>query len=215
MSRLPLRVAIEGPCCAGKTTLGRGLEQELQPLRTAYIMDYYEYTRGGGFFPRPIPGSAAEAEDALRWLLNVEERRTAQARAAENQLDVILIDRSIHTLLAHRYALKKVGKFNDFQSAQDLIDSSVIPLWPDVIMYLDMPQNLVHQRNNGKFEPDNIFIDADFNQGIRTYFQRFAGVPHHRIAWLDAANSIVMIRAIVNMHIGSLVSQLDNEKEVR
>lgn len=213
MTGSPLRVAIEGPCCAGKTTLGHGLEQELHPLRMAYVSDYYDYARSGGFFPRPVPSSATEAEHALEWLLDIEGRRTAQARAAGDQLDVILLDRSIHTLLAHRYALKQIGRFDDFHAAQDLIGRSIIPLWPDFIIYLDMAQEMVHQRNKGKFEQGSIFIDAAFNRGIRSYFQRLTTESQPRVVWLDAAMNITSLRKLAATQVNAVLRQCGNERE--
>ena len=64
--------------------------------------------------------------------------------------------------------------------------SRLSPAWPDLIVYLDIPQQAVHERNQGKFPAGNLFIDPDFNAAIRSYFCRLAARETPRIAWLDA-----------------------------
>jgi thymidylate kinase len=51
---------------------------------------------------------------------------------------------------------------------------SPIPAWPDLVLYLDLPQKVVHDRNQGKFPPGSIYTDQDFNAAIRAYFRRLA-----------------------------------------
>jgi len=58
--------------------------------------------------------------------------------------------------------------------------------WPDVIVYLDLPQDAVHERNHGKFPEDSIYIDPAFNAAIRSYLLRLAGREPSRVVWLDA-----------------------------
>lgn len=52
-------------------------------------------------------------------------------------------------------------------------------------MYLDLPQQAVEGRNNGKFPPGSIYTDPGFNAAIRSYFLRLAGQNAPRLAWLD------------------------------
>ena len=98
-------MALEGPCCAGKTTLGRLLVQELCELAVAFVPCYADYAGGGRFLPRQEAASVAEREQALHQLLLVEAGRLAQVPPG---CDVILEDRSVHTLLAHSYALQRM-----------------------------------------------------------------------------------------------------------
>jgi uridine kinase len=48
----PLIVALEGPCCAGKTTLSRLLARELADLSVALVPCYADHAGGGRFLPR-------------------------------------------------------------------------------------------------------------------------------------------------------------------
>ena len=98
MTTRPHIVALEGPCCAGKTTLGRLLVRDLHGLAVTFVPCYADHVGGGRFLPRQEAGSVPEREQALRQLLIVEAGRLAQA---PHGCDVVLEDRSVHTLLAH------------------------------------------------------------------------------------------------------------------
>ena len=117
MTAQPCIVALEGPCCAGKTTLGRLLIQELCELAVTFVPCYADHAGGGRFLPRQEADTVAEREQALRQLLLVEAGRLAQVPQA---CDVILEDRSVHTLLAHSYALQRrtgIGFLSPFSAA--------------------------------------------------------------------------------------------------
>lgn len=183
MTPQPLIVALEGPCCAGKTTLGRLLARELRGLAVALVPCYADHAGGGRFLPRQEADSVAEREQALHQLLDVEAGRLARVPQG---CDVILEDRSVHTLLAHSYTLQRKTGTDFLSPSQRLLRSSPVPAWPDLVLYLDLPQDAVQRRNPGKFPPGSIYTDPDFNAAVRAYFRRLAGekIPH--VAWLDA-----------------------------
>jgi thymidylate kinase len=207
-----LNVAFEGPCCSGKTTLGRGIEKDLGPRRVLFIKDYYDYTRQGAFFPPSVPVSLGEEERALDWLLTVERNRTARARAAWGELEVVLIDRSIHTLLAHCYALTRISALDYFSKAEAVIEGSAAPLWPDMIFYLDLSHQHVCARNKGKFADDSVFVDADFNAGIEAYFDRLARGPAPRVVSLDARVGAASLRIVALSHLADALSRWDGRE---
>lgn len=151
---------------------------------------------------RPIPASPAEEELILNRFLTIEEDRTAYARMTAHESDLIVIDRSVHTLLAHCFALRRLLNDDYFSLAQRVIGKSDVPLWPDRILYLDAPQCIIEARNGGKFAPDSIFIDAGFNADVRSYFQQVAGVPGPRVVWLDTTVDATMVRAFVAAQLG-------------
>jgi hypothetical protein len=98
-----LLVALEGPCCAGKTTLGRALLAELRDCEAALVACYADYAGGGRFLPRQEAGTVQEREEALRRLLEIEAARMA---AVPGSCELLIADRSVHTLLAHSYAME-------------------------------------------------------------------------------------------------------------
>jgi thymidylate kinase len=181
----PPTIAIEGPCCAGKTTLAHSLVEESFALSIAYVRDYSDHVGGGRFLPPPVPTSPTEEELILNRFLEIESDRTAYVRMTAPEPGLIIIDRSVHTLLAHCFALRRLLNDDYFGLAQRVIGESDVPLWPDHILYLDVPQFVIDARNGSEFTPGSVFIDAGFNAGVRSYFQQVAGVPSPRVAWLD------------------------------
>lgn len=196
MKGRPGRVAIEGPCCAGKTTLTRGLAKEFSWLSVASVKDYADQVGGGRFLPPPVPNSVAEEERALEKFLSIEAERTMHVRSATSEWDLILIDRSVHTLLAHCHSLEQVIRLGDLRSARDIIYRSAIPVWPDFVLYLEVSRETIDGRNRGKFEEGSIYTDADFNDGIRSYFRKLAELKHPRIVWLDATVDVTALRTV-------------------
>ncbi len=183
MTAQPCIVALEGPCCAGKTTLGRLLVPELCELAVTIVPCYADHAGGGRYLPRQETDTVAEREQALRQLLLIEAGRLAQVPQA---CDVILEDRSVHTLLAHSYALQRKTGTDFLGPSERLLRSSPVPAWPGLVLYLDLPQDAVQRRNPGKFPPGSIYTDPDFNAAVRAYFRRLAGEKTPHVAWLDA-----------------------------
>ena len=181
-------VAIEGPCCAGKTTLSHGLLDVLTDLEICHARDYADHVGGGRFLPRPVPQSVAEDQAALHTLVEIEADRLACHHARPRAL--LLLDRSVYTLLAHRHAIEQVTGLPCFASAARIVDSSDALAWPDLVLYLDVTDQAIHDRNRGKFAPDNIFIDRRFNAGIRDFYTRATDRDAARVVWLDATLEI-------------------------
>ena len=70
---------------------------------------------------------------------------------------LILADRSVHTLLANSYALQCMTGTGFLAPSVRLLRSSPIPAWPDLVLYLDVPQDTIHRRNQGRFPPRSIY----------------------------------------------------------
>jgi thymidylate kinase len=179
----PCIVALEGPCCAGKTTLGRLLTEDLHGLRVAFVPCYADHVGGGRFLPRQEADSIAERKQALHQLLTVEAGRLQQVPGG---CDVVLQDRSVHTMLANSYALQRMTGTGFLIPSERLLRSSPVPAWPGLVLYLDVPQDVICQRNQGKFPSGSIYTDPDFNAAIRAYFWRLANRKTPQLAWLDA-----------------------------
>jgi thymidylate kinase len=203
MTTRPYTIGVEGPVCAGKTTLVLGLTQHLAGPTVTCVPDYADHVGGGRHLPPPVPRSIAEEEQALRVFLTIEAERTKPARDPAKQWTVVLIDRSVHTLLAHCYGLTRITGLDHASLAHRVLAGSDTPLWPDLILYLDVPQQAIDARNKGKFEAGNIFLDAGFNEGIRAYFLRLASQEPQRVIWLDATVSATMLHRLAGTQIAN------------
>lgn len=208
MSYMARWVAIEGPCCAGKTTLGQGLLRVLSDLSVSYVQCYADHVGGGRFLPRPVPRALAEDRTALQALLAVESERNARARSQPN--DVVLMDRSVYTLLAHRYALERITRLKLSLPAQAILAKSDTPAWPDLVLYLDLPQEAIPYRNNGKFDTGNVFIDPHYNAGVRSFFEALADSGQASLLWMDAMLGPAELQDTAEIQIRKLLDGRNN-----
>jgi thymidylate kinase len=183
-------VAVEGPCCAGKTTLSSALVVAFP--RSMHVRCYADWVGGGRHLPNPVPRSASQDVDALDRLLAVERDRLAEARRHPSQMAVA--DRSAHTLLAHRAGVERVTGLDLLSAARATLASAQGVGWPDLVLYLDTPLEVIHARNNGKFPPDSVFTDAEFNASFRDFFAALAADRPGLCVWLDATESRYQLR---------------------
>jgi thymidylate kinase len=203
MTSEPRVVAFEGPCCAGKTTLASSLLQSLPGVTVAFAKCYADHVGGGRYLPRQEARSVEERERALRRLLAVEADRLAQLPSG---VDLILADRSVHTMLAHSYALERMTGIGLLAPSQRLLRGSPIPAWPDLVVYLDLPQGAVYERNHGKFPASSIYIDPCFNAAVRSYFLGLADLEPSRVAWLDATLDLAELAQLTRTRLRLLVT---------
>jgi thymidylate kinase len=210
-----LWVAVEGPCCAGKTTVIRNLVRDLSGLRTGLrtlcVPCFADWVGGGRHLPRAVPESIGEDQQALATLLQIEADRMATARMARadrpDQPDLVLMDRSAHTLLAHRYGLQRITGLACFGPATRVLSQSDVPAWPDLVLYLDVTQQTIQDRNRGKFPEDSVFLDARFNTGIRDYWL-LASENTDSIVWLDADIEAESLMGLAKTHIAERLADI-------
>jgi thymidylate kinase len=185
--------------------------RNLHGLTVAFAQCYADHAGGGRYLPRQEACSVPEREQALRELLRVEADRLARL---PSDRDLILADRSVHTLLAHSYALEQMTGLGMFEPSVRLLRASPLAAWPDLVMYLDLPQEAVEGRNNGKFPPGSIYTDPAFNTAIRSYFLRLAGQNTPRLAWLDATLDLPELARLAEAQLRQMVWDRDVEGAV-
>ncbi len=183
MTGTPVCVAVEGPCCAGKTTLTRRLRHALPGVAVGVAACYADHVGGGRYLPRPVPESLAEDQQALQRLLAVEAGRVA--RACAPLPDLLLLDRSVHTLLAHRHALQQLTGLPCLLPATITIRGSAAACWPELVLHLAVPQTTIEARNGGKFPDDSIYLDTAYNAALDTYYTRLADQATPAVLRLD------------------------------
>lgn len=173
-------IAIEGPCLAGKTTLANGLVREASDGWRIIVPDYADYVGGGPAMPPEAPESLEVERQAIEFLLEVERRRFADQMTRDSSGDLVLIDRSFHTLIAHAVGLDEYfqtpQKYSSVVNRMVRFDRRIVE--PRGIIYLDLGASEQTPRNHGKFSQNSVFLDSDFNKGFRSYFSNWRiGVP--------------------------------------
>ncbi len=167
-----LLIAIEGIDGAGKTTLGRSLQQHLQALgRSCQLRK--EPTDGpfGSELRRSAAAGRLAPERELELL--IADRR---AHLSDHILpalargEVVLLDRYFYSTLAYQGAAgvdpQEIEARHDFA-----------PL-PDLLLILDLPVETGLARIRARGDVANAFEQYDTLQRCRTRFQSFAALPH-------------------------------------
>ena len=164
-------MALEGPSGAGKTTLSQNLAASLSLLNVIVLPDYSEAAGGPQNLPRAPAETVEEELSALSFLLDVDQRRWQKARSGHRKVDLAVLDRSVHTLLAHRWAVSQLVGLEVFGASCQLASEHSSLEWPNLVLYLDTPQRLLTSRQSSEVPPEaRIFVDPDYNALFRSYF---------------------------------------------
>ncbi|MFI6347195.1 dTMP kinase [Streptomyces sp. NPDC050560] len=163
-------VAVEGPSYAGKTTAIAALRHAAGMREVVFFDCYVKCISRPEDIPRPATTSAAEQLAAFETFMLIEEDRV---RRLAGRSGVVVIDRSVDTLLAHAYALDEMDGFGVYDEARDRLQ--VLPhLRPDRTIYLDASAEVLSLRRkaarHADAEPDYFLHDAAFLTHARDYF---------------------------------------------
>ena len=168
-------VALEGPAHAGKTTLAHNLKKSLALENVLVLPDYVEAAGGPSALPDSPLDTIEEELAAFRSLLRLDVKRMKDGMASMPKADFILMDRSVHTFLAHRFSLSRLKRVPIFEECWKIAKSESIS-WPDAILYIDVPQSLLDSRYSRRSGELPILRNELFNEGFRAYF--FSGIIH-------------------------------------
>lgn len=165
-----LIAAIEGPCFSGKSTLAKNLELYFSDNEMVFCPDYMEYVGGPQEVP-PTPGHTVDDEiNGLRYFISIDKQRRQKCLELQNTPKIVLLDRSIHTLLAHRFAIESVFGLKVFRKSCRIVSIGNI-LKPKLILYMDISQEVLEERSRfRKGFCHQIFKDKRYNSAFRSYF---------------------------------------------
>jgi thymidylate kinase len=154
---------LEGGVCAGKTTTARQLISKFD--RAELLADYTTYVDDFEY------ANAASLPDKyrLRFFLRLEDARKAHIGSSP---EVVVVDRSIFTLIGYEYALMKTGQVESLVHVEQQLPL-FNPLLPDHLVFLDV-SDLVRQERasrRGTFISSPL-LDSDFNKHLREFFVR-------------------------------------------
>jgi thymidylate kinase len=150
--------------------------------------DYCKIVGGGKNLPSPLPLSLEEEELALQTFSSLDLARRHHIQ--ESGRPSALIDRSIHSLLAHCYALQEITDKHYYYLAQKIINVDRNFIDPDVVIYLDVPWEIAGTRNVQSVRREPVFVDYKFNILLREYFVKLKGIEKKPIYFLDSTKAI-------------------------
>ncbi|MFF4298866.1 hypothetical protein ACFY0N_35005 [Streptomyces vinaceus] len=165
-------LGLEGPSYGGKTSaLGR--LRRVPAMRDAMFFPCYvkSFARREDV-PTPATQSAAEQVEAFVTFMEIEGERV---RAARRHGGLVVLDRTVDTLLAHAHAMDEIHGFGILPELCRRI-KEMPHLRPDHTLYLDVAPELLHLRRKAaghhEVEPDYFLHDPAFLTHFRDYFCR-------------------------------------------
>lgn len=164
-------LCLEGPSYGGKTTAIRHLRDSSELAGTTVFFDcYVRHLRDTHAIPSPRTGSAAEQFAAFETFMYAEADRVTEA--AKNPDQLLILDRSVDTLMAHAYAMDQLYGFGVHAQVRRRLQE--LPyLRPDHTIYLDVSAHTLRRRRAeaGHWAEAEYFLhDTAFLARTRAYF---------------------------------------------
>jgi len=167
-------IGLEGVSCVGKSTLAHALAERLD----AHVVPcYYHAAPDPSLLPPPDSATAEAQLAALAVLLPVEALRRAAALAAAGRSQVVILDRTADTLLAHAHAVGRLHGYDCDKPARTLIRAHPIAV-PDFTLLLHASDGERARRAARRVDMPRLFYDPTFT---RYFTEHFANplVPRH------------------------------------
>ncbi len=190
-------VAFEGPSYAGKTTAIASIASHDPHV---VVFDCYVRVLPRQDVPPARTHSRSEQLAAFELFMTVEcerVRHIAELVATGSPPRVIILDRSVDTLLAHAHTL-------DVLFGMDVLDPIAKPLAelphlvPDVTLYLDADTATLHTRRAADGSAGDYFLhEPRFLRPWRDYFSDSSTKVTQHIEWIDASGPAAEVAAAV------------------
>lgn len=163
-------LCLEGPSYGGKTTATRHLHDSPELAKAAVFFGcYVRHIRDAHTIPSPRTGSAAEQFAAFETFMSAEADRVKEAE--KNPDHLLILDRSVDTLMAHAYAMDQLYGFGVHPQVRRRLEE--LPhLRPDHTIYLDVSASTLRRRRaeSGHGAKPYFLHDTAFLAQVRAYF---------------------------------------------
>jgi thymidylate kinase len=167
-------LAIEGTSFAGKTTLIKELSKFFKEEDFRYLPCYVKALKiKDSQCPIPLgllPDIESQVKATSLFLEVEKDRYNIFGNNLRKEKKLTIVDRSIFTLMAHSYAIE-YGYLRSglFGVIRDLILNCNEKLYPNHIIFLDTPQNILETRFPKKL-PKTIFMEEHYNNYFKSFF---------------------------------------------
>ena len=158
--------AIEGPVCAGKSSL----IEHLSNMGIGVILEYSEYVaHANQDFPKFPPKDSNTAKKSFEFFLKLEKRRYRDlASLSQPQIS---IDRSIYTLLAFETGARAITGIDIFDWGINRLQAEPGLIVPDHIYYLDVSSDESKRRaKENNISIPEFLLSNRFNNGFKNFF---------------------------------------------
>jgi thymidylate kinase len=178
--------ALEGPSFSGKTSALANLQSLLPQDKLITYKCYVDEIANVDDVPPARTRNAQEQLTAFKLFMQVEAGRVADLKDRAGGADLVVLDRSVDTLLAHAYALDQLYGYDVHDQARAHL-TQLPHLRPDQTFYLDASPQELELRQRRLSGPFDIFLlDPEFIGHIRDYFTH---------SGLTVARNVILVHA--------------------
>ncbi len=177
-------IGIEGVSSAGKTTLAAALAGRID--RSVVIPCYFRSVSDPSTLPPPVAENKRAQLAGLRAFLDVEEVRCDQALAGCADGRIVILDRTVDTLLAHTRAVGRLQGFDIDTTAFQIVRHSRVSV-PDVTLLLTARFEVLRARAARRRAMPEIFYDPRFTT---TFMEHFLDPISHACITLDGEQPV-------------------------
>lgn len=190
-------VALEGVVHTGKTTLLHGVK--LRMGERICCIDEYSTYKGRVRFP-DFPTTSEEALGANEFFVRLEEKRFADV----SEPGIVLLDRSLLSVLAYHYATEKVtdGRVSCFEQSLLFFRENFSCWLPRLVIRLNISPEVFrkrHAEDSGLYKP--VLLDEAFNRNLVLFYDNLGTYfPEIKVHKIDAVKSkVIVLRRTLNI----------------
>jgi len=166
----------------------------MNPERYKLIEEYVVYAGGSENFPPYPPKDKQEALKALEFFIGLEKKRHEVIQALEGEPYIMVMDRSIISLMGFRYAQKHLGGIDIFRETKEILKDH-LELAPDFVIYLKATDEQINERQFKSQRPvGELFIDPEFNKHLRKFFDWLQEQKAYPIVTVDTGKPFELIK---------------------
>lgn len=176
-------LGIEGPVLAGKSTLADNLRR-LSPWPLHVAPCYVDYAIASGVeLPPVMGGTISEQEAALRTYIDLDRRRYRTLP----QSGIVLLDRTLDTLLAHSEGIAAIGGPDVTRIAAEHYSQLIsVGLRPSLTFFIETRHTTQIERLTSRRLMPTELVDPTFNQAFQNYFERSRAEEPQRLMFFQA-----------------------------
>ncbi|OCJ65469.1 hypothetical protein A6U97_27835 [Agrobacterium tumefaciens] len=182
----PPIIGIEGPVCAGKTTLLHAIGAKFPD--TLILPEYYEMLGKKRFRNLSPKIGLSHRQYLLGLFRGCEQRRHALISQHRSEVRTVVLDRTFFSVACWHYA--SIGGKRTVHLAELLrsVDRTALVI-PEKIYFMDIPHARLMQRARAmRFDPQSPALSANFTRLTRQFFAEFVApivpvcfIPHHQL----------------------------------
>jgi dTMP kinase len=171
----PQIIAIEGVSGTGKTSVvaavGAVLEQE-HAMRVRTLACHVDIAGGDNKVPG-LATSTEEQREFFEFFIEIESQRWHSVYK-DDRSAVVLLDRSVFSLMAHASAVEQLLGFEVSGWLDQRLSRQPSLLWPEVVVRLDIDDRIIDQRCGARM-PEQWWRNPSYNAAIRAYWDGLGG----------------------------------------